>query len=159
MDLPIYISNRRQGLKTLCVCLMKKKETDKSREQVIQAFLKGGSKGGETIKSTVNHLDDTYLDEFQPLEIKVFGYNFDRSFKAFRSLVQKDRILSLYKQKQSFEKPSMKRRRKKNEANQKRMELENRRQKILSGEFEKELIKKQKAKDLKRKLRENKQGS
>ncbi len=43
---------------------------------------------------------------------------------AFRTLVQKERILSLYKEKQSYEKPSDKKRRKRNEMKRKIMELE-----------------------------------
>lgn len=124
---------------------------EKNRDKVIQAFLKGGD---SKIESTYNRLDDSYLDYFTPLEIKVYGYNFDRAFKTFRALVQKDRILSLYKQKQTFEKPSEKRRRKKNEMKQKRMEMEARQRKILSGEFEKELLKKQKSKELKKQMRD-----
>lgn len=58
----------------------------------------------------------------QPLEVKVYGNNFDRALRAFRALVQKERILSSYKEKQSYEKPSDKRRRKRNEAKRKAME-------------------------------------
>jgi len=57
------------------------------------------------------------------LEVKVFN-NFDRAIKAFRAMVQKERILSIYKEKQSYEKPSVKRRRKRNEMKRKIMELE-----------------------------------
>jgi small subunit ribosomal protein S21 len=122
-----------------------------SREETIKKFLQGG--GELEVKTIKNHLDDSYLDDFTPLEVKVFNNNFDRAFKSFRQMVQKERILTLYKQKQSYEKPSVKRRRKRNEMRQKRMELEAKRQKILSGEFEKELQKKQKAKEVKRQLR------
>lgn len=123
----------------------------RNRDEIIQDFLTGG--GDQTIKSQSNRLDDSYLDEFSPLEIEVRGNNFDKAFKMFRNLVQKERVLALYKQKQSFEKPSEKRRRKQNEMRQKRMELEAKRQKILSGEFEKELLRKQKAKELKKQLK------
>jgi ribosomal protein S21 len=57
------------------------------------------------------------------LEVKVYN-NFDKAIKAFRALVQKERILSIYKEKQSYEKPSVKRRRKRNEMKRKIMELE-----------------------------------
>jgi len=63
--------------------------------------------------------------EAKPLEVKVYGGNCDRAIKVFRSLVQKERILSIYKEKQSFEKPSDKKRRKRNESMRKNMELEN----------------------------------
>lgn len=126
---------------------------EKDRDKVIQAFLKGGD---TVIETKINRLDDSYLNDFLPLEVKVYGNNFDRAFKSFRFLVQKERTLSLYKQKQSYEKPSVKRRRKRNEMKQKRMEIEAKRIKMLSGEFEKELVKKQKAKDLKKRNKETK---
>ena len=59
----------------------------------------------------------------QPLEVKVYGNNFDKALRAFRALVQKERILSSYKEKQSYEKPSDKRRRKINESKRKQLEL------------------------------------
>ncbi len=60
----------------------------------------------------------------QYLEVKVHYGNFDKAMTAFRSLVQKERILSLYKEKQSYEKPSDKKRRKRNEMKRKLMELD-----------------------------------
>lgn len=70
----------------------------------------------------------TYVNEHEPvqaqhLEVEVFG-NFDKAMRTFRSLVQKERILSLYKEKQSYEKPSDKKRRKRNEMKRKLLELE-----------------------------------
>lgn len=62
--------------------------------------------------------------EFKPLEVHVRDGNFDRAFKAFRAIVQKERTLSLYKEKQRYEKPSDKRRRKRKEMSRKRLELE-----------------------------------
>lgn len=59
----------------------------------------------------------------QPLEVKVYGNNFDKALRAFRALVQKERVLSTYKEKQSYEKPSDKRRRKINESKRKQMEV------------------------------------
>jgi ribosomal protein S21 len=58
-----------------------------------------------------------------PLEVKVYSNNFDKALRAFRALVQKERILSTYKEKQSYEKPSDKHRRKRNEMKRKRREL------------------------------------
>jgi len=63
--------------------------------------------------------------EAKPLEVKVYGNNCDKAIKTFRTLVQKERILSVYKDKQAYEKPSDKARRKKNESRRKRLELEN----------------------------------
>jgi small subunit ribosomal protein S21 len=59
----------------------------------------------------------------KPLEIKV-GEQFDKAFKIFRSIVQKERVVSSFKEKQAYEKPSVKRRRKQAESRQKRLEAE-----------------------------------
>lgn len=59
-----------------------------------------------------------------PLEVVVYGNNFDKALRYFRAKVQKERILSLYKEKQSYEKPSNKRRRKRNEMKRKLMEID-----------------------------------
>jgi ribosomal protein S21 len=58
----------------------------------------------------------------KPLEVKVYG-NFDKALRAFRALVQKERVLSSYKEKRSYEKPSDKHRRKRNEAKRKLLEM------------------------------------
>jgi len=83
----------------------------------------------------------------KPLEVEVINDNFDRAFKAFKMLVQKERILSIYKEKQRYEKPSDKRRRKAAEARQRSFELEMKQKKILSGEYDKERTKKKGHKD------------
>ena len=59
----------------------------------------------------------------QPLEVKVYN-NFDKAMKAFRALVQKERVLSTYKERSRYEKPSDKKRRKRNEMRRKLMELD-----------------------------------
>lgn len=59
----------------------------------------------------------------RPLEVKVYD-NFERALRAFRALVQKERVLSTYKEKQRYEKPSDKKRRKRNERKRKMFELE-----------------------------------
>jgi ribosomal protein S21 len=85
---------------------------------------KKGHKGGESIPVAVN---DKYAHieavQAQPLEVKVYNNNFDKALRAFRALVQKERILSLYKEKQSYEKPSDKKRRKRNEMKRKLQEV------------------------------------
>jgi small subunit ribosomal protein S21 len=58
----------------------------------------------------------------KPLEVKVHD-NFDRAMKIFRNMVQKERVVSNYKEKQSFEKPSDKKRRKRNERKRKALDL------------------------------------
>jgi len=85
---------------------------------------KKASRGGESQPVAVNdkfaHIEPV---QAQPLEVKVYGNNFDKALRAFRALVQKERVLSSYKEKQSYEKPSDKRRRKRNESKRKQLEL------------------------------------
>ena len=77
-------------------------------------------KGGE-MNSSVTVGSDTVFAK--PLEVKVYGDSFDKAMRAFRALVQKERILSKYKERQTYEKPSEKKRRKLNESKRKYMEL------------------------------------
>lgn len=93
---------------------------------------------------------------FSPIEVKVYN-NFEKAFKSFRSLVQAEKILSLYKEKQSYEKPSDKKRRKHNENIKRLIEIESKQKKIISGEYEKEKIKKQAKKDKRKKERDDRQ--
>ena len=76
-------------------------------------------KGGDTNSrdSSTHYPSDAV--QATPLEVKVYGNNFERALKAFRALVQKERILSLYKEKQTYEKASDKKRRKRGEAQRK----------------------------------------
>lgn len=87
---------------------------------------KKGNKGGEFRQVAVN---DKYAHieavQAQPLEVKVYNNNFDKALRAFRALVQKERILSTYKENQFYEKPSDRKRRKRNEMKRKRLELDN----------------------------------
>ena len=85
---------------------------------------KKASKGGESTPVVVSDkFAHTVPVQAQPLEVKVFNNNFDKALRAFRALVQKERILSTYKEKQSYEKPSDKRRRKRNEMKRKQQEI------------------------------------
>lgn len=93
---------------------MKNKKTSK---KTFNKNLKGGD-----IVSDSSKLDHEPV-QAQHLEVKVYN-NFDKALKTFRALVQKERILSLYKEKQSYEKPSDKKRRKRNEMKRKLFELE-----------------------------------
>lgn len=87
-------------------------------------FFKKAPRGGEICPVDVNdkfaHIQPVLA---QPLEVKVYHGNFDKALRAFRALVQKERVLSTYKEKQSYEKPSDKRRRKRNEMKRKRLEI------------------------------------
>lgn len=85
---------------------------------------------------------------FQPLQV-IVHHNFDRAMKAFRSLVQADQILAEYKRRQTYEKPSEKKRRKRSESIQRVYEEEMKMQKILSGEYDKEKARKQVKKEQK----------
>jgi small subunit ribosomal protein S21 len=96
----------------------------KDHNKKTRKFSKKAPRGGESQPVVVN---DKYAHiqpvQAQPLEVKVYNNNFDKALKAFRALVQKERILSTYKEKQSYEKPSQKRRRKRNEMKRKLLEL------------------------------------
>jgi ribosomal protein S21 len=92
------------------------------------------------------------FDYFSPIQVKVRN-NFDKAIKIFRTLVQAEQVISLHKENQSYEKPSDKKRRKQNENIRRCLEEEIKQKKILSGEYEREKIKKQAAKDKRRKER------
>lgn len=79
-----------------------------------QTNLKGGEKAFDQVEPL----------QAKPLEVKVYN-NFDRAVKAFRALVQKERVISNYKEKQRYEKPSDKKRRKRAERERKLFELQN----------------------------------
>ncbi len=104
-------------------------------KDVSKKFRKNSSKkapkGGESV-SRDSHENETVLA--QPLEVRVYNNNFDKALRAFRALVQKERILSVYKEKQAYEKPSQKRRRKRNEAKRKLLELQSGRTKVKRSE-------------------------
>jgi len=99
---------------------------------------KKASKGGEFSPVIVN---DKYPQleavQAQPLEVKVYNNNFDRALKAFRALVQKERILSIYKDHQFYEKPSDRKRRKRNEMRRKLMELDSPRPEAKRSKYRK----------------------
>ncbi len=79
------------------------------------------SKGGDSPSQSSQASETVFA---QPLEVRVYNNSFDKALRAFRALVQKERILSEYKEKQSYEKPSDKKRRKRNEAKRKLLELD-----------------------------------
>jgi small subunit ribosomal protein S21 len=78
--------------------------------------------------------------EFSPLEVKINGprrEEFEDAFRKFKAKVQKEKILSEYKDRQSYEKPSERRRRKRREALERRLSTEARQRQILTGEWDK----------------------
>ena len=98
-------------------------ETNKRPRRNFKQPRKEGENKAATVNSDKKRVG-TGSDAIQaiPLEVKVYNNNFDKALRAFRTLVQKERILSTYKEKQSYEKPSDKRRRKRNEMKRKRNE-------------------------------------
>ena len=84
---------------------------------------KKASKGGDIVAVVPDKFAHIEAIQAQPLEVKVYGNNFDKALRAFRAQVQKGRILSSYKERQSYEKPSDKRRRKVNESKRKQLEF------------------------------------
>lgn len=78
----------------------------------------------------------------KPLEVEVTG-SFEDAVRRFKSLVQKEKILSKYKEKQVYEKPSDRKRRKAREAKERAYLMKQREQMIQSGEWEKRYLKKQ----------------
>ena len=97
---------------------------------------------------------ETDFSYFAPLEVVVQG-NFERAMKIFKSLVQGEKIISKYKEKQAYEKPSVKKRRKSAEARRRIYEAEVKAKKIASGEYEKERLRKQLKKEKKKLERES----
>lgn len=94
-------------------------------------------RGGEIIAESSRSVGPGEPLTFHPLEVRVYD-NSDRALKAFRALVQKDKILSLYKEKQSYEKPSEKRRRKRNESRRKQFEVDVKRTRPADDRVKKE---------------------
>ena len=93
-----------------------------------------------------------YLDHFKPLEVTVRGGTGDKrkdfddfnfALKTFKSMVQKEKVISEYKQRRYHEKPSDKRRRKEKESEKKRFALEVKQKMINSGEWDKRQKRKQ----------------
>lgn len=89
------------------------------------------------------------LKPFSPLEVRIEDGRFEDAVKRWKSMVQKSQILSVYKEKQSYEKPSDKKRRKRRETAERLRVAKIKEQQMANGEWEK----KQKAKDKKRKER------
>lgn len=60
----------------------------------------------------------------KPLEVVVYNNGFDKALRAFRALVQKERILSSYKEKQVYLKPSDRKRQKRKDMKRKMYQLD-----------------------------------
>ena len=79
------------------------------------------SRGGEKYSTSFDVNTEPIL--YKPLEVVVHD-NFDIALKRFRAMVQKERILSIFKDRQRYEKPSDRRRRLINESQRKQFELQ-----------------------------------
>ena len=86
---------------------------------------------------------------FKHLEVVVINGNFEDAFRRFKTTVQNDGILALYKSRQSYEKPSERKRRKRREAEERRLLMAAREAQMISGEWEK----RQKRKEQKRQIK------
>ncbi len=85
-----------------------------------------------------------------PVQIEVAkpctDYTFMDAFRKFKSLVQKERIIGIVKEKMAYEKPSKKKRRKSREAKERNRITLLREQQILSGEWDRRQKKRQQKK-------------
>ena len=97
---------------------------------------------------------EEYSDHFSPLEISV-GSNFEDSIRRFKSLVQKSQILSDYKDRQAYEKPSERKRRKRREAKERRRLMTLKEKQMANGEWDR----KQEAREQKKRERYQRRGS
>jgi len=77
----------------------------------------------------------------RPLQI-IVNHSFEDAVRKFKSLFQKEKIANRVKEKQAFEKPSDKKRRKQRESEERRVVMEQREELIRSGEWEKRQAKK-----------------
>ena len=84
--------------------------------------LKNGSKGGDTSSDQVICTEAVVS---KPLQVVVYNNNFEKAFRMFKALVQKERVLSTFKDNAFYEKPSVRKRRKRNQAARDRLEQEN----------------------------------
>ena len=83
------------------------------------------------------------FSHFEPLQVEVRNGRFDESCKIFKSIVQKEKVLNLFNEKSRYEKPSVKKRRKSAEAQQRKLAAETKQKLIDSGEWEKRKAKKE----------------
>ena len=83
----------------------------------------------------VDHFKGSDAVEAKPIQVVVFNPSQpDRAFEAFKAIVQKERVIADYKKSLRYEKPGDKKRRKRNEAKRKLLELEMKR-KRFEAEF------------------------
>jgi len=77
------------------------------------------------VKNTKGPGED-YLAKFKPLQVEVRSKSkedFEYAVRLFKNLVQREKVISNYKERQYYEKPSDKKRRKRREAEDKRLSM------------------------------------
>jgi len=95
--------------------------------------------------------------QLSPLQVVVRGNtkeDFELAFRVFKKTVQSEKIISLYKEKRAYEKPSDKKRRKRKEARERRLALAAKQRLIASGEWEKRMRKKQEKRQQRQQMRQ-----
>lgn len=83
------------------------------------------------------------LSTFSGVEVTVRNGRTDDAIRYFKSLVQKEDVLGLYKERQAYEKPSVKLKRKRKESKERRLAQDSKEKMILSGEWDKRQKQKQ----------------
>lgn len=83
------------------------------------------------------------LEYFQPLQVIVRNGRVDEASKIFKSLVQKDQVLTLFNEKSRYVKPSIKKRMKSAAAQQRIKSAEIKQKLIDSGELDRRKLKKE----------------
>jgi small subunit ribosomal protein S21 len=78
-----------------------------------------------------------------PLEVKVEYNNLEKAIREFKILFQKERILGRLKEKEYYEKPSERKRRKRREALERRLMTESREKMMQNGEWDRKMKKRQ----------------
>lgn len=95
-----------------------------------------------------HHLYGTQA-QLSPIQVTLRGTtkeDFEQAFRAFKKLVNNEKVLSLYKEKQAYEKPSVKKRRKRKESRERKMAMEAKQRLVASGEWEKRMKQRQERK-------------
>lgn len=95
---------------------------------------------------------EDYCDGFGPLQVEI-THSLEEGIRRFKSLVQREKILALWKEKQYYEKPSEKKRRQKREHIERRRLNAIREKLMATGEWDR----RQKKKDDKRRRRNTNQ--
>jgi small subunit ribosomal protein S21 len=91
----------------------------------------------------MDKFDDSYLDTFKYVEVKIYKDRFEDAMRQFRTIVQKEKIINQVRDRQSYEKPSAKKRRKFREQQERKRIMDLRAAQVKSGEWGKKQRKKE----------------